>query len=44
MNDKRLDKVGVMVNDSYIELTQKEEIENACHGENKKSLSKLVIL
>ena len=36
MNNKGLDKVGVMVNNSYIELTQKEEIKNACHEENKK--------
>ena len=42
MNNKELDKVRVMVNDSYIELTQKEEIENVCYRENEKSLSKQV--
>ena len=35
-NGKGLDKVGVIVNNTYLELTQKEEIEFTYHKENRK--------
>ena len=35
-NRKGLHKVGVIVNDVYSELTQKEEKEFTCHKENRK--------